>query len=144
MNPPSVLSVCLKPAAACTLLHLLMVAWLSLSSVCNCVPLVCAGSQKPFNCWFSCMWRGTTCCGRSLRCVSLLDLVCVDGDAYTELASPHQEFVLPAFYCFIVTVLYVLAGLNMAGNQCQGCSTEIQGYWPNICRVHTKVGDIRM
>ena len=52
--------------------------------------------------------------------------------------------MLPAFYYFHVTVLYVLAGLNMAGNQCQGCSTEIQGYRPNICRVHTKVGDIRM
>ena len=83
-----------------------LMACLSLIAVFSCVPLVCAGCQRPFNCWFNCMWRGTICYGRSLRCV-LCQTMCVwTGKFHRNWTPSYWGFRLLGF-CYVFACTYL-------------------------------------
>ena len=138
------LSVRLTSAIACPLL-VFMISGLSVPYCClqlcpSCVCRVPEALQLLIQLYVErnyMLWKIPEVC-------SLPDHVCVDGEISqkldTILLRVQATWILLRI-CLYVS-LYMLAGPNMAGNQCQGCGTEIQGYWPNICGAHTKVGNV--
>ena len=67
------------------------------------------------------LWKIPEVCSQS-------GLVFVDGDAFDVvvahcMSSRCLYFAIYMYFC----VCIMLTGLNMAGNQCQGYSTEVQG-----------------